>query len=74
MNELEQASVNSNKKRYGLIAFFLLSFAFTWANWLPRAASARGLVAIEPPDFVALIAGYGPALAAIRTYTFSARR
>ena len=52
-------------KRYPLVFFFALAFLLTWANWLPRAAADRGLFDIKVPGFVELIAGYGPALAAI---------
>jgi membrane protease YdiL (CAAX protease family) len=52
-------------KRYPLVFYFALAFLFTWANWLPRAAADRGLFDIQVPGFVALIAGYGPALAAV---------
>jgi membrane protease YdiL (CAAX protease family) len=52
-------------KRYPLVFFFALAFLFTWAYWLPQAAADRGLLDIQVPGFVALIAGYGPALAAI---------
>lgn len=54
-------------KRYPLVFFFALAFLFTWAYWLPQAAAYRGLINVQAPGFLALIAGYGPALAAILT-------
>ncbi|MBC8001588.1 MAG: CPBP family intramembrane metalloprotease [Opitutaceae bacterium] len=37
----------------------------TWANWVPRALVSHGLISLTVPDFMALVAGFGPALAAI---------
>jgi membrane protease YdiL (CAAX protease family) len=48
-----------------LVFFFALAYLFTWAYWLPRAANDNGMFNIQIPGFVALIAGYGPALAAV---------
>lgn len=48
-----------------LSLFFLPAFAFTWANWLPRVAVERGLFEAQLPEFFDLVAGYGPALAAL---------
>jgi membrane protease YdiL (CAAX protease family) len=47
-------------KKYSILLFFLLAYLFTWSNWLPQALSS-----IEPSGFIVLLAGYGPALAAI---------
>jgi uncharacterized protein len=52
-------------KRYPLVTFFTLAFCLTWANWLPQALASRGLLSITVPDFLTVISGYGPALAAI---------
>lgn len=52
-------------KKYSIPLFFLLAFLFTWSNWLPHALASRGIPAYEPPGFIVLLAGYGPALAAI---------
>lgn len=52
-------------KSYSLVLFFTLAYLFTWANWLPQALASRGLVDIDLPQAIAIIAGYGPALAAI---------
>lgn len=51
--------------RYPLLSFFLLAFLLTWANWVPRALISYRLIDATVPEFIALIAGYGPALAAI---------
>ena len=52
-------------KKYALAIFFLLAYLFTWSNWLPQALNSRGITSIEVPGFLSLLAGYGPALAAI---------
>lgn len=52
-------------KKYALVFFFLLAYLFTWSNWLPQALTSRGIASIQVPGFVTLLAGYGPALAAI---------
>jgi CAAX amino terminal protease family. len=52
-------------KKYVLVFFFLLAYLFTWSNWLPQALTSRGIASIQVPGFVTLLAGYGPALAAI---------
>lgn len=58
-------SILSYVKRYPLIFCFTLAFLFTWSNWLPQAMTDHGLLEIQVPGFITLIAGYGPALAAI---------
>ena len=52
-------------KKYALVFFFLLAYLFTWSNWLPLALNSRGVTSMEVPGFLTLLAGYGPALAAI---------
>jgi membrane protease YdiL (CAAX protease family) len=52
-------------RKYALVLFFPLAYLFTWSNWLPQALSSRGIASMEVPGFLALLAGYGPALAAI---------
>jgi membrane protease YdiL (CAAX protease family) len=52
-------------KKYALVIFFALAYAFTWSNWLPQALASRGIASLQVPGFVTLLAGYGPALAAI---------
>lgn len=52
-------------KRYARVFFFLLAYLFTWSNWLPQALNSRGVTSIQIPGFLTLLAGYGPALAAI---------
>lgn len=51
--------------RYSLFFFFSLAFLFTWANWVTQVLSERGIIETTVPGFVVIIAGYGPALAAI---------
>jgi membrane protease YdiL (CAAX protease family) len=55
------------KQKSALFLFFLLAFIFTWANWIPQALVSRGYLHIGVPKFLAFLAGYGPALAAIIT-------
>lgn len=50
-------------KKYALVFFFLLSYLFTWSNWLPQALTSRGIASIEVPGLLTLVSGYGPALA-----------
>ena len=52
-------------RKYALVFFFLLAYLFTWSNWLPQAVNSRGIISIHVPGFLTLLAGYGPALAAI---------
>ena len=52
-------------KKYALVFFFLLAYLFTWSNWLPQALNSRGITSVQAPGFLTLVAGYGPALAAI---------
>ncbi|HJQ14508.1 MAG TPA: type II CAAX endopeptidase family protein [Anaerolineales bacterium] len=52
-------------KKHALVIFFLLAYLFTWSNWLPQALNSRGITSIQVPGFLTLLAGYGPALAAI---------
>lgn len=52
-------------RRHPLFCFFTLAFMLTWANWVPRALVSHGLIDATVPDFMTLIAGYGPAFAAI---------
>jgi membrane protease YdiL (CAAX protease family) len=55
------------KQKAALFLFFLLAFIFTWSNWIPQALVSRGYLQIGVPKFLAFVAGYGPALAAIIT-------
>ena len=52
-------------RKYALVIFFVLAYLFTWSNWLPQALTSRGMDSIQVPGFLTLLAGYGPALAAI---------
>ncbi|MDP9366473.1 MAG: CPBP family intramembrane metalloprotease [Chloroflexota bacterium] len=54
-------------RRYPLVAFFVLSFAVTWALWIPAAPFLQGLgdgPVPLPALLVALLGGYGPTMAA----------
>ncbi len=48
-----------------LLSFFVLAFALTWAYWIPSAMASRGLTSEKPSDLRGIVAGYGPAIAAI---------
>ena len=52
-------------RRHPLACFFTLAIMLTWANWVPRALVSHGLSDVRVPDFLAPLAGYGPALAAL---------
>jgi hypothetical protein len=65
INGAAMAALTRMVKRYPLAAFFTLAFCLTWANWFPQALASRGLLSISVPDFLTVISGYGPALAAI---------
>jgi len=58
-------------RKYALVIFFVLAYLFTWSNWLPQALASRGMASIQVPGFLTLIAGYGPALAAIIVVSFA---
>ena len=48
-----------------LTVFFFLAYAFTWLHWMPEAAAGKGWIDYQTPFALVLLAGYGPALAAI---------
>ena len=52
-------------RRYPLCTFFALAFLMTWAYWIPRALVSRAQIDLALPEFLAIIAGYGPALASV---------
>lgn len=52
-------------RKHPLITFFTLAYTFTWLRWLPEAAAGRGLIDFQTPSALVLLAGYGPALAAV---------
>jgi uncharacterized protein len=51
-------------KRYTLLAFFLLTFAISWAFWVPAALHSRGFISFPVPSTFPL-AAFGPTLAAL---------
>jgi uncharacterized protein len=65
------ASLLGAVRRYPLLAFFTLAFFLTWANWIPQAVASHGFLSIAVPGFLTIIAGYGPALAAIIVTTIT---
>jgi membrane protease YdiL (CAAX protease family) len=52
-------------KRYPLLSFFLLTFLISWGILLPEVAAARGWLTNHMPQVLLVVAGYGPALAAV---------
>ena len=57
--------VSQTFQRYQLVIFFVLAYGFTWAYWVQQALVLRGLLDGKVPEFLSIVAGYGPALAAI---------
>lgn len=51
--------------RYPLLSCYLATLGISWLGWIPVAASRAGLLRVDLPDEVELIAHYGPLLAAI---------
>lgn len=52
-------------RRYPLLAFFLIAFLISWAVLLPEAAAEQGWLGTHVPQPLFILAGYGPALAAV---------
>jgi membrane protease YdiL (CAAX protease family) len=51
-----------------LSTFLLLTFAITWAIWLPLAAASHGLVSFQvSPTLGGLLGAFGPSLAGVAT-------
>ena len=62
-------------KRAPLLAFFGLTFAISWAAWLPAAARSRGYLGGPDVGSVAgLIGAFGPTLAAVALTGLTAGR
>ena len=61
-------------RKHPLVAFFVLAFALTWANWVPQVLVSRGVLSGSVPPSIGLLAGYGPALAAIIVTSITAGR
>jgi hypothetical protein len=53
-------------KRYPVVSFYILAFAFSWLGWLPMVASSWGIGLFAYPLFqiLLLLPAIGPALAA----------
>src|SRR5215211_8172691 len=61
----ERVSVSAMARRYPLVAFFVLAFAFSWAVWAPAVFLSRG--ASDPQTSSALLhllGSLGPMLTA----------
>ncbi len=52
-------------RRYPLVGFYTIAYAFTWALGVPFLLSQRGLIGIEIPHLIEPVAAFGPFVAAI---------
>ncbi len=56
--------MSSNPKRNGLFAFFIVTFVFSWALWIPAALT--GQTSMEFPTVLLFaLGGFGPSMAGI---------
>ena len=55
----------SSPRRCELIAYFVLTFAFSWAIEVPLALAARGVGSIRVPPTLHYLASFGPLFAAV---------
>ncbi|WP_421743007.1 CPBP family intramembrane glutamic endopeptidase [Cellulomonas sp.] len=46
-------------------AFVVIAYAVSWAAWLPLLAAVQGWIALDPPQWLHLVGGLGPAVAAL---------
>lgn len=60
-----QVSLAGWIRRHPMLALVLLVFFFEWMILIPAAAEERGISPIHVPDILGLLAGWGPAFAAI---------
>lgn len=52
-------------KRYPTLSYFLLAFLISWGILLPEVAAERGWLSTHLPPPLLVLAGFGPALAAL---------
>ncbi|MDG1462257.1 MAG: CPBP family intramembrane metalloprotease [Gammaproteobacteria bacterium] len=52
-------------KKYPFISYVLLAYGFTWSFAIPLTLSKRGIVGIELPHALEMIAAFGPFIAAL---------
>lgn len=52
-------------RRNEILAYFLLTFAFSWAVQVPLALAAQGVITASPPMALHYLAPFGPLLAAL---------
>lgn len=52
-------------RRNEIVAYFLLTFAFSWAVQLPLALTSQGVISASPPMALHYLAAFGPLLAAL---------
>jgi membrane protease YdiL (CAAX protease family) len=54
-----------SQRRRDLVAYFVLTFAFSWAIEIPLALSAQGLTSVRVPFGLHYLASFGPFFAAV---------
>ena len=59
------AECTSSQRRHQLVAYFLLTYALSWAIEIPVALSLRGVIAARVPFALHYLASFGPLLAAV---------
>ena len=70
----ENAITGKTLRDGSLFPFFALTYAISWAIWLPMAASSQGLTGLQVPSLIGPIASFGPSLAALAlTYLWGGR-
>ncbi len=52
-------------KRHTLFVYFVLTYAISWAIWLPIVLGAQKLVSWQPPSALYYLGAFGPMLAAL---------
>jgi len=52
-------------RRFPLAAYFLLAYLLTWGIEIPGLLRARGMVAVQLPEWLEALSAFGPMLAAL---------
>ena len=60
-----QPALVDNQRRRGLVAYFVLTYAISWAIEIPIALSLRGIIPITIPMPIHYLASFGPFCAAL---------
>ncbi len=56
--------MSSNPKRNGLFVFFLITFVYSWALWIPAALTGQSSMEF-PTVLLYILGGFGPSIAGI---------